>query len=126
MKTIKIRPAIRADIDQMIDEPLPWRIRAWAFERGDELLAIGGFAYQPNNTIAGFMIKKPGTEKYRVSLHRAGLTVMREAKRLGYRRVVALADKTNAAAERWLERLGFKQVIVSGEEAWVWEAAHVE
>jgi RimJ/RimL family protein N-acetyltransferase len=106
----------------MISEPLPWRVRAWAVENEDGLLGIGGFAYQPNDTIAAFVIKKPGSEKYAVSLHRAGLRAMAEAKRLGYRRIVALADKTNAAAERWLKRLGFQQVMVDSEQAWVWEA----
>jgi RimJ/RimL family protein N-acetyltransferase len=106
----------------MISEPLPWRVRAWAVEKDGELLGIGGFAYQPNDTIAAFVLKKPGAEKYAVSLHRAGLMAMREAKRLGYRRVVALADKANEAAERWLERLGFQQVMVDSEQAWVWEA----
>jgi RimJ/RimL family protein N-acetyltransferase len=106
----------------MINEPLPWRVRAWAVERDCELLGIGGFAYQPNDTIAAFVLKKPGAERYRVALHRAGLMAMAEAKRLGYRRIVALADKTNEAAERWLERLGFREVMVDSEQAWVWEA----
>lgn len=121
---IVIRPATRADIDAMIDEKLPWRVRAWAVEKGDELLGIGGFAYQPNDTIAAFVLKKPGAEKYAVSLHRAGLMAMREARRLGYRRIVALAEQTNEAAERWLIRLGFKLVMVDREKAWVWEASN--
>jgi RimJ/RimL family protein N-acetyltransferase len=120
----EIRPATRADIDEMINEPLPWRVRAWAVELDGELLGIGGFAYQPNDTIAAFVLKKPGAEKYAVSLHRAGLTAMQEAKRLGYRRIVALAEKTNEAAERWLARLGFKEVMVDEEKAWVWEASN--
>lgn len=118
----KIRPATRADIDQMISEPLPWRVRAWAVERDGELLGVGGFAYQPNDTIAAFVLKKPGAERYRLALHKAGRLAMAEARRLGYRRIVALADKTNDAAERWLERLGFRQVMVDKEQAWVWEA----
>jgi RimJ/RimL family protein N-acetyltransferase len=121
---VEIRPATRADIDAMIDEPLPWRVRAWAVEHDGKLLGIGGFAYQPNDTIAAFVLKKPGAEKYAVSLHRAGLMAMREAKRLGYRRIVALAEQTNEAAERWLERLGFKEVMVDSEKAWVWEASN--
>jgi RimJ/RimL family protein N-acetyltransferase len=120
----EIRPATRADIDAMIDEPLPWRVRAWAVEDDGKLLGIGGFAYQPNDTIAAFVLKKPGAEKYAVSLHRAGLMAMREAKRLGYRRIVALAEQTNEAAERWLERLGFREVMVDSEKAWVWEASN--
>lgn len=108
----------------MIAESLPWRVRAWAVENDGELLGIGGFAYQPNDTIAAFVLKKPGAEKYRVALHRAGLTAMTEARRLGYRRIVALAEQTNEAAERWLARLGFKEVMVDGQQAWVWEASN--
>lgn len=117
-----IRPATRADIDQLINEPLPYRIRAYAVEDNGKLLGVGGFAYQPNDTIAAFVLKAPGAERYKIALHRAGLMVMQDAKRLGYRRIVALADKTNPAAERWLSRLGFKQVMVESEKAWVWEA----
>lgn len=119
-----IRPATRADIDQLIDEPLPWRVRAFAVEDNGKLLGVGGFAYQPNDTIAAFVLKAPGAERYKVALHRAGLATMQEAKRLGFRRVVALAEKTNPAAERWLARLGFKQVMVDNEQAWVWEAVN--
>lgn len=119
-----IRPATKADIDQLIDEPLPWRIRAFAVEDDGKLLGVGGFAYQPNDTIAAFVLKAPGAEKYRIALHRAGLAAMNEARSLGYRRVVALAEKTNPAAERWLARLGFKQVTVDEEKAWVWEAVN--
>lgn len=126
LRQTKIRPATRADIDQFINEKLPWRVRAWAVEDNGEVLGIGGFAYQPNDVIAAFVLKKPGSERYALSLHRAGLMAMREARRLGYRRIVALAEETNEAAERWLERLGFKQVIVDGDKAWVWEAPHVE
>lgn len=117
-----IRPATRADIDQLISEPLPYRIRAFAVEDNGKLLGVGGFAYQPNDTIAAFVLKAPGAERYKLALHRAGLMAMEEARQSGFRRVVALAEKTNPAAERWLARLGFKQVMVEGEKAWVWEA----
>jgi len=116
-----IRPATRADIDQLIDEPLPWRVRAFAVENEGKLLGVGGFVHQPG-AIAAFVIKAEGAEKYPLALHRAGLMAMREAKETGYRRVVALAEKLNPAAERWLARLGFKQVMVDNESAWVWEA----
>lgn len=118
-----IRPATRADIDQLISEPLPYRVRAFAVEDNGKLLGVGGFAYQPNDTIAAFVLKAPGAGRYKVALHRAGLMAMAEARASGFRRVVALAEKTNPAAERWLARLGFKQVMVEGEQAWVWEAS---
>lgn len=119
-----IRPATRADIDQLIDQPLPWRVRAFAVEQDGKLLGVGGFAYQPDDVIAAFVLKKPGAEKYKVTLHRAGLMAMQEARQAGYRRVVALAAKNNPAAEPWLARLGFKQVMVDSEQAWVWEASN--
>lgn len=117
-----IRPATRADIDQLITEPLPYRIRAFAVEDNGKLLGVGGFAYQPHDTIAAFVLKAPGAERYKLALHRAGLMAMEEAKQAGFKRVVALAEKTNPAAERWLSRLGFKQVMIEKEKAWVWEA----
>lgn len=120
--TVEIRPATRADIDALLDEPLPYRVRAWAVERDGELLGVGGFAYQPRDVIAAFVIKAAGAEKYPVALHRAGLKAMAEARRAGFRRVVALAQLGNEAAERWLARLGFKPLMVDGERAWVWEA----
>jgi len=107
----------------MIAESLPYRVRAWAVELDDKLLGIGGFAYQPGGVIAAFVLKAPGAEKYRLALHKAGLLAMAEARRLGFRRVVALADQTNEAAERWLARLGFKQVMIDDKQAWIWEAA---
>jgi N-acetylglutamate synthase-like GNAT family acetyltransferase len=119
-----IRPATRADIDQLIDEPLPWRVRALAMEHDGKLLAVGGFAYQPGDVIAAFLLRTPEAAKYKVTLHRAGMVAMKEAKEAGYRRVVALAEKTNPAAERWLARFGFKQVMIDQEKAWVWEAAN--
>ncbi len=115
-----IRPATRADIDALIDEELPYRVRAWAVENNGELLGVGGFAFQPKDVIAAFVLKTPGADKFPLALHRAGLMAMREAKRLGYRRIVAMAEQHNEAAERWLERLGFKPVIVDNTTAWVW------
>lgn len=115
-----IRPATRADIDALIDEELPYRVRAWAVENAGKLLGVGGFAFQPQDTIAAFVLKTPEAEKFPLALHKAGLMAMREAKRLGYRRIVAMAEQHNEAAERWLERLGFKPVTVDNVTAWVW------
>jgi RimJ/RimL family protein N-acetyltransferase len=115
-----IRPATRADIDALISEELPYRVRAWAVEDDGKLLGVGGFAFQPQDTIAAFVLKSPGAENYPLALHRAGLMAMREAARLGYRKIVALAQEHNEAAERWLERLGFKPVTVDNVTAWVW------
>ncbi len=117
----RIRPATPDDFRQVLDEPLPYRVKAYALEGEDGLLGVGGFAYQPGGVIAAFLLKLPGMEKFPVSLHRAGMQAMQDAKRYGYRRIVALAQQDNPAAERWLKRFGFKQVMIDEKPAWVWE-----
>lgn len=119
----KIRPATRADIEALIDEKLPYRIRAWAVERDDKVLGVGGFAFQPEGVIAAFVLKADGAEKYPLALHKAGRFAMKEAERSGYRRIVALAEAANPNAEPWLERLGFKLKMVDNVKTWIWEAA---
>lgn len=118
----EIRYATRADFDELFEVPLPHRVRALAVQAGDELLGVGGLVFQPDGTTAAFVVMKPDAAKrYPVALHRAGIRMMGEARRLGIKRVVALAEEFNPAAEPWLERLGFKPVQVDGETAWVWE-----
>jgi len=116
-----IRPARKQDFAALIDEPLPYRVKAFAVEDDGKLLGVGGFAYQPGGTIAAFVLKGEGAERYPLALHRAGRYAMSEAQREGFRRVVALAETNNPAAERWLQRLGFELVMTNGERAWVWE-----
>ena len=53
-----------------------------------------------------------------VALHRAGLRMMAEARRLRIRRLVALAEPGIAAAERWLRRFGFEPEEIAGETVW--------
>jgi hypothetical protein len=117
----KIRPATPKDVAALIAEPLPWRIRAFAMEDDGKLLAVGGFTFMPGDTVAAFLIKAEGAERYPVTLHRAGITAMRTAVEAGYRRIVALADKTNPAAERWLVRFGYKLHMIDGIKTWIWE-----
>ena len=96
------------------------RIRAYSVLIDDVLQGIGGLAFMPSGTVAGFVMMVPGAARYKVALHKAGLMAMREARRLGIDRVVALAEMHNPAAEPWLERLGFRPVPIDGTVAWVW------
>lgn len=120
MKRTTLRPATRADFDAMLAEPLPFRVRAFAAERDGELLGIGGIAFAPDGTVAAFVQLKPGANRYKIALHKAGLRTIAEIKRLGIRRVVAIAEKGNAAAEPWLARLGFRPIETGGEVVWIW------
>jgi hypothetical protein len=126
MPKITIRAACAADFTQLLAEPLPYRVRAFAGERGGELLGVGGLAFQPDGAVAAFLILTKDesghapARRYKVALHKAGLRVLAEARRLRIRRVVALAEQHNEAAEPWLTRLGFQPLVRGGETAWVW------
>ena len=56
-------------------------------------------------------------QRYKVSFHRAGLAAMALIRGLGLREVMATADPSDAAACRWLIRLGFQQCSATDETA---------
>lgn len=121
MIPVVIRPATLKDFQDMIGEPLPYRVRAFAVELDGKVLGVGGLAYLPNGTIGAFVHMAEGARRYRLALHRAGLRTMDEARRLGIRRVVAMAEPGVEPAARWLERLGFRPMSVDGETVYAWQ-----
>lgn len=121
MSRVVLRYATAADIARMTDEPLPCRIRAFAAELDGELLGIGGLAYLPTGVVGAWLQMHEGSRRYAVALHRAGLRVLDEARRLGIRRLVAMAEPGVEPAERWLRRLGFEETIVDGKQVFVWQ-----
>jgi RimJ/RimL family protein N-acetyltransferase len=116
----EIRYATEADFVAMGLTERPHRIRALAVTAGDDLLGVGGFSFPPGHVVA-FVFMRPGAERHAVTLHRAGLMMMAEARRLKLTKVVAEAHKDNPAAERWLARLGFRPRLLHGETVWVWQ-----
>ena len=120
MSRIELRDATRSDFEAMLDEPLPYRVRAFAASRDGELLGVGGLAFLPES-VAAFLLVVPGARRYRVALHKAGIHTMNEARRLGIRRVVALAEPGIEPADRWLNRLGFHVTDVGGKSVYVWQ-----
>lgn len=121
MSAVVLRHATRTDVDALIAEPLPYRIRAFAAERDGELLGVGGLAFLPDGTVGAFVHVVPGARRYRVALHKAGLRTMALARQLGVRRVVALAEPGVEPACRWLHRLGFREMTVDGEQVFAWQ-----
>lgn len=123
MGRVVLRPATAADFAALTDEPLPWRVRATAAEVDGKLLGVGGLSFPPNadGTVIAFVHTNDEARKYPVAMHRAGLQTMATARQLRIRKVVALADKNIDRAAPWLERLGFKKMIVKGEGVWVWQ-----
>jgi RimJ/RimL family protein N-acetyltransferase len=114
---VEIRSATADDILKLHGS-VPCRVRAFAAERDGELLAVGGLMFPPNDPVVAFVMYAEGIsgKDFKVTLHKAGMKAMQLARDLGLRRVVAAADMTYPAAERWLARFGFEPC----EGVWVW------
>lgn len=124
---IRLRPTVPADLAQVTHEPLPIRIRAITALEGDRVLGVGGIGYRPDGVVIGFAAINDEFRRYPAAIHRAGLAMMQVIRESGTHRVIALAAPQIDAAERWLERLGFRPIETGDRKVFVWEqAAHVE
>jgi hypothetical protein len=132
---VTLRPAVAADL-AFVGAPLPLRIRAItatipgdpsssAVRDGppnDRVIGIGGIGYGPDGTVIAFAHLSTEARNYPAAIHRAGLRVMDMIRRSKINRVVADADlSASPAAERWLERLGFRAVTLCGRKLFVWQ-----
>lgn len=120
---IELRPARLGDFESVCGRPLPFRVKAWTGVVDDEPIGMGGIGFQPDGTHVAFLCVKDGARRYRVMLHKAALLTLSEAKRLGIKKLVALADPEIEQAEPWLLRLGFKPVDIAGERVFVWNSS---
>lgn len=96
-------------------------MRAFAAERAGQLLGIGGLIFLPEGTVGAFVLLQDGARKYAIALHKAGLRTLEEARQLGIRRVVAIAEDGVRPARAWLLRLGFETLDIDGNEVFVWQ-----
>lgn len=114
---IVLRPAKAEDFAALgISQP-EFRVRAITGQHGCDVVGIGGLAKLPDGAYGAFFYGPAARSVARKSLHKAGIMLMRQARELGLRRVVALADTDIAPAERWLNRLGFENI----NGVWVWQ-----
>jgi hypothetical protein len=122
---VTIRPTVAEDFRQVLEIPLPHRIRAVTMAIGDKVLGVGGLGYRPDGTVVAFAIFTDEARRYPFSMHRAGLAGVRMFREAGVREVIAEAQPGNAAAEPWLRRLGFApRLLKQGGETrrvFVWE-----
>jgi hypothetical protein len=142
MSKVTLRPAIAADLAQVIGETLPYRIRAITALVDDRVIGMGGIAFPPHGpaiafvqlaplprrgaaagdgerTVAGI----PEARRYPVAFHRAGLMAMEMIRRSPITQVIATADARSEAAVRWLKRLGFQPAQrqpIAGKVLFVW------
>jgi len=127
---VRLRPTVAADLAQVTHETLPIRIRAITavcdgeMEDIDRVLGVGGIGYRTDGVVIGFAAINEEFRRYPLSLHRAGLAMMKVIRETGVPQVIAVADETVAPAQRWLERLGFTRVLERGIALYVWNASH--
>lgn len=118
----EIRTTTAADVAALVDQPLPYRIKAVTLVIDGEPVAIGGLGFRPDGIVVAFAHQKPGTaRRYPLAFHKTGLAGLRMFATSGATRIFAEADTRNPAAERWLERLGFTRITTGGATAFVWE-----
>lgn len=117
--TPTIRPSIASDFDKFTDRPIPYRVRSWTGVLDGEVIAVGGIANLPTGGHAVFLMADDKARGFPIALHKAGLMVLKEVKRLGIRRLVTNKDSHIEAAERWLVRLGFRP-LDEEKETWEW------
>jgi hypothetical protein len=122
MSRVLLRSTVPADLPHVMNQPLPFRIKAITAHIGDQVLGVGGLGYLPNGIVGAFVVMNAEGRKYPVAIHRAGLAAMRMIRESGEPRVVAIADHLVPSAERWLARLGFEAVTVDGVTAYIWQA----
>lgn len=107
---VTLRPTLPDDLPHVIGEPLPFRIKAITGEIDGKVIGVGGLAFLPGGTVVAWAALTDEARRAKVSLHRAGLRLMQEARAAGFKRVVASADAESPAAVRWLARLGFELI----------------
>lgn len=117
-----VRPAVASDFSKF-NAKLPYRVRATTGLLDGEVVAVGGIAYLPDGTHGAFFLADEKARTYPVALHKTALQVLQNAKELGIKKLVALADPKIGAAERWLARLGFEPVTLEDQVFWIWHSS---
>jgi hypothetical protein len=116
---VTLRPTVLQDFLDLQGAPPIALTRCVSAMRGDRLVGLGGLIFLPSGVVAASaVLTEEARTSCKVTLHRAGLQIMRMARSLGLRRVVAFPEQGNPVAERWLLRLGFEPV--ENGEGFVW------
>lgn len=82
-----------------------------------KLVAVAGLFYLPGNVVA-FCDLKDEARPHKTLIGLAGAVLIREAKQR-HKRIIAMIDRSEPTAERWLTRLGFRQ---HEGDLWIWRA----
>lgn len=125
----ELRPATRADVEEAFrrlygeKQEIPCRIFGYTGRVDGKVIAVGGIAIYPTGARIAFCDISDEGRRFPLSLHRGAKIVLREARRLGVRRVVVMdGPEVHEKTPNWLKHLGFKRMLVAGGAyAFVWE-----
>lgn len=102
-----VRPAMRADIEAYSKRPQSQTIRAIVAERDGEIIGIGGM-YLSRGRWYAFADVPEECRKYKITIARAAIRFLDEARRSGIRFVYAVRDEDEPGSLKWLTSLGFE------------------
>jgi len=105
---VEVRPATADDVRSFFGS-VATTVRAKVALQDGKIIAIGGLAYF-NGRVVAFADLGPEIKKHPVTLHKAALAVMAEAKARGHRHIYAGRSDNEPTARRWMDRLGFVPV----------------
>ena len=125
MSSVTLTPATAADFVELADRSFntpaapPTRVLALAGKIDGRVIAIGGISFWPNGVRGAFADVTPEARKHPIALHKAALATIELARKHKVKRLTAVADAPFDAAERWLLRLGFKEMMVGEVKQYV-------
>lgn len=86
-----------------------------------EVIGVGGIGYPEHGAPILWGRLTDAIRKRPVQLYKTTLAIIADARARGITTLVAAADPTVPAAERWLERLGFRARTVNGQKVFIWQ-----
>jgi RimJ/RimL family protein N-acetyltransferase len=124
---ISLDPATEDDFRALTGRTPPSRLRAIVARLDGHPVGIGGLVYGDDGTIWASMLATPEVRRFPTAVYRGAVAAMRMAARLGLRRVFAVPDRSEPAAERFLERLGYEKFgEYDGETIYCWRGGNSE
>jgi hypothetical protein len=123
-KTTASKPIVRRVTKEDIEAFAPGKtapsLKGWCMVVDDKVIGIGGLAHAAGRWFA-FCDLSPEARKYKITIYKIGLMVMRAAREAGHKHVFAHADLDEPMSLRWLESQGFQRQPQSG--LYLWQAS---
>lgn len=121
--TFTVTPTTPEDFEALPGEPFEFRVKAITAKVGDKVIGIAGLGFHKNGSVIGWARLTDEIRKRPIQLHKAAKAFLADARVKGIHTIIATADPEQPAAERWLERLGFKPDTFLGEKVYIWKCS---